>query len=561
MSRYEQEYEKDMGLIATRQALYVKLLAYWKPELQRVIANTSMTTEEKVQYLLGTVVAKKILTSFDKEPKSLEGALTKYVETQDEKVLLNRITALAESATEKQQLSKARSNLTSIVPEKILGYLPTNLVVNTDPQGQILDVYTRFANKEKNLGIKIEKQKAFMKVKSRFEAILNNQMRSNDPKTRMKALIIAIMYETGVRPGEVGKGHSTVTQRYEMVNGVKVKLEEPIVEEFDTFGAISLLPEHIKIINGVANLVFHGKAGTVNKAYINNMELNKQLIEVVKKFVGPINSPLFSVDGTIFTQATLTEYYKKLLEAAGFPESETKGHTLTDMRKLKSSTTLHQALLDEKEDLNEKLLEIEDIYSDKALKQIQKVIVESLERAFTKSETALNHTTMSMTINSYINPKILLNYFQNSGDIDESFADIIENDGILKFNLRDFVNQASYSRFVNNEGWKPAVESGYLGMSREEKLEDDELAKQYSPLSGYRMAKLNKKVIVVDRIEGNKVVCSYGRSTFIMPLMALPVGVKEGMSLEINLKPINTKFVKNKLNQVAVMDSGDTFHI
>ena len=74
MSRYEQEYEKDMGLIATRQALYVKLLAYWKPELQRVIANTSMTTEEKVQYLLGTVVAKKILTSFDKEPKSLEGA-------------------------------------------------------------------------------------------------------------------------------------------------------------------------------------------------------------------------------------------------------------------------------------------------------------------------------------------------------------------------------------------------------------------------------------------------------------------------------------------------------
>ena len=69
MSRYEQEYEKDMGLIATRQALYVKLLAYWKPELQRVLANTSMTTEEKVQYLLGTVVAKKILTSFDKEPK------------------------------------------------------------------------------------------------------------------------------------------------------------------------------------------------------------------------------------------------------------------------------------------------------------------------------------------------------------------------------------------------------------------------------------------------------------------------------------------------------------
>jgi hypothetical protein len=565
-SRYVQQFNRDMELqtkrVALRTKLFLQLLEKWKPTLQQILQDTSKTNEEKAEYLLTTDVAMKIMEVFKKTPKGLKTILEGYLKSPNPESLITKITGGVGSAYEKEQLTKAREPLTKVVPTSILKYLPSKLVVDLDPSGNIVDTYTRFANKEKNLGVKIMKQKVFMKIKNNFEKILVRDIKSTDNEIKMKAIIIFIMYDTGIRPGKVGEGESTIREIIEgppTYNEKKNTYKHPTIPvRVPTFGAISLQPEHFKLLEGVHNLAFYGKSGVMNKATITNVELNNVIEDILEKVANGQSGPLFVVEGKPFSNKDLQDYYIELLKAAGM--KETIGHTLTDMRKLKSSTTLHQALLEGKKELDEAMLNIENVFSKEGLKILQETISKHILSAITKAEMALNHTSINMTVNSYINPKILLNYLQRSGDISEDFAEIIENEGVLKFNLQDFflqVYRGPYEKFVNNEGWNPAVESGSLGLIPEQ----DEFSKQYSPFAGYRMAKLNKKVIVVDRIEGNKVVCRYGRSTFIMPLMSLPVGVKEGMSLEINLKPINTKFVKNKLNQIAQIDKGDTFHI
>ncbi len=560
MSKYQDQYNRDIELIARRKALFLKYFTYWKPQIQRVLIQTNLPKEEKVQILLNSVVARQIVTSLGKTTKDLKNALTKYIETPNDEILIERITSLTESGVEAIELEKARRPLTSVIPKDIIGFLPTKLVVDVDPTGEITDIYTRFANKDKNLGIKIEKQKAFIKVKNNFERLLSVGIRAQDPGVRMMTLLIYIMYDTGIRPGEVGEGTSTLKHKYlgpvQKVDNKNLPLPKPEEEVVGTFGAISLEPQHFKVIDGITNLEFYGKSGMVNTAYISKPELNYVIRDILKNVaLHKTQGPLFVIDGKPYTRPQINAFYIELLKDAGMPKTEVTGHTLTDMRKLKSATVLHETLLENQSVLDMELLKIEDIYSENAEKEIQKAIVGYLKKAVEQSEIALNHADMDMTINSYINPQVLLNFFQRSGDVTDSFSELINTGGKLEFNLQKFVLQASnriYNKFVDNSGWGGMMETEEGYGVRSNPLNIPERLKY---------AKLNKKVIVVDRIEGKQAVCRFGRSTFILPVSALPVGVREGMGLEISLKPVNTKLVRNKLKQIAQRDDGKDFSI
>jgi len=561
MSKYEKFYEEEQKKIGIRKDLAIKLVNYWEADLDKALSSKA-TLESKVNYLLSTGVAKKIMELSFASEKVLKTILEKYLTSKDENIdewLVSKIVALSEATTIKNELEEQRKPLTDVIPKKILDYLPKKLVVDVDPQGQITDIYSRYANKDKNIGVKIQKQKDFMKVRVKFEQLLDKGVLSSDNKIKMMSLIIAVMYDTGIRPGDAETGLSYANIDTEGPETEDKKGPKPSRELVDTFGSISLEPQHFKVLNGVTNLAFYGKSGVFNKAQISNQLLNSVIKEVIMKFAmeGEPGKPLFSVDGVPYSSGQLQNFYVSLLKLSGM--ADITGHSMTDLRKLKASTVLHKALLDAKEELQDKILAVENIFSKKALTQITSIIAESLNSAVEKSEVALNHTSMNMTINSYINPQLILNFLSNSGEIESDLSELLHSDGKLQFDVKDFVVKASQSRFVNNGGWESVVDSGeQLGVLPEQ----DEFASQFS-LLGRRYASLNSRKIIVDRIEGRIAVCIMGKSYIELPLSFLPKGVKEGMVVEVNMvvKAMPKGIVKNKIKQLSVGDTGGDFSI
>lgn len=561
MSKYEKFYEEEQKKIGIRKDLAIKLVNYWEADLDKALSSKA-NLESKVSYLLATGVAKKIMALSFASEKVLKAILEKYLTSTDvdkDEWLANKIVALSEATTIKQELEEQRKPLTDIIPKKVLDFLPKKLVVEVDPDGQITDIYSRYANKDKNIGVKIEKQKEFMKVRVKFEQLLDKGMLSDNNKIKMMSLIIAVMYDTGIRPGDAETGLSYTNIDTEGPETSDKKGPKPSRELVDTFGSISLEPQHFKVLNGVTNLAFYGKSGVFNKAQISNHLLNSVIKEVIMKFAleGEPGKPLFSVDGVPYTSAQLQNFYVGLLKLAGMGDAT--GHSMTDLRKLKASTVLHKALLDAKEELQDQILKIENLYSKKALTQVSNLIAESLNTAVQKSEVALNHTSMNMTINSYINPQLILNFLSRSGEIERDFTELLHSDGKLDFDVKQFVINAAQSRFVDNGGWEDIVESeGQYGVLPEQ----DEFGSQYS-LLGRRYASLNTKRIIVDRIEGRIAICLMGKSYIELPVSFLPKGVKEGMMIEINMvvKAGPKGIVKNKIKQLSVGDTGGDFSI
>lgn len=562
MSKYDIQYEEDVAKIERRKEVASKIMTYWKSDLDKALASR-LDNEAKVEYLKNTGVAKKIMSLYKVSDKVLTEMLSKYISNPNDIEwdknrnlwLYNKIINLSVSDTIKKELADYRSNITSVIPKKVLDYLPKKMVVDLDPTGQIVDIYSRYANKDKNLGVKIYKQREFIKVKEKFEMLLEKGMLSRDNHIKMMSLIIAVMYDTGIRPGDEDPGLSYTNIEMEGPETEDKKKPKPLRELVDTFGAISLEPQHFMVLNGITNLGFYGKSGVFNKAQISNSLLNSMIKQVILQFaIEGGEKPLFSIDGVPYTAKQLQSFYVGLLRSSGM--QDITGHSLTDLRKLKSSTVLHDYLVSTKKELGDKILEIENVFNKKAYKTVADVIVKHIESAVEKSEIALNHTSMNMTINSYINPQVILNFLSNSGDIENSFSELLEKGAVLKFDVQEFVLKAAHSRFVDNGGWESVIESGErLGLP-----EMDEFAKGYSIL---RSASVNKKRLVIDRIEGKKVVCRVGRSMVELPLSFLPKGVKEGMAVDVSmvLQTIPTGILKKKIKQLTVNDDGGDFSI
>lgn len=514
-SKFQKFHEEEQKIIENHQNLVKAVLKEWEPELEQAKAMVKATTEDKVKFLMSTDIGKKLLTiAFSKTP--LENLLTKYVEGKETmEGLVAKFEAMAEAYITKQELEIMRQPITSVVPKAVLDYLPKNLVVDIDPDGYIQDLYTRFQNKDKNLGVKVQKQKDFMKIKDKFEKLLEASMASKQHNIKIMSLLISIMYETGIRPGgDDGKSMVRTTPLYPG----KLDSKEKSAPDIDpasvtTYGAISLLPSHLHVLDEYSwegsgvQLTFYGKSGQLNFAEVRGTQATHIIKELLEEYSKkPHGGQLFSIDnGKPVTPEKLTSFYTKLLQSAGMEAEDISGHSLTDLRKLKASTTLHDILLRYQDEFYDKILAIDTMSllnnHKQSLKELSSVIAKYLEKAVEGAELALNHSSMNMTINSYINPQVILSFLSYGGNIPHSFSELVHDKFQLKFDLRNFVIQATQSKLVDPTGWVEAIGLERLALFEER----DEFAQQFSLLRFAKQKKIRLASIikVIARLQRN----------------------------------------------------------
>lgn len=374
--------------------------------------------------------------------------------------------------TTEENLVRSEKGLT------ILDYLPSNLVVDVDTDGMVSKLTSLYDNKLSNLNDKIDIQENLVEkfdlVKTKIYKDLKEVI-SGDPatdsesymafKNKLLALIAAIALETGLRPapsksepdqGEEAKGgqsYKMMLQKGETSGEIKtdeegnaVVLENQQKKKFvkelvDTYGIATLLPEHIKFFenNIKANLKFLGKKGTVNATSISKQELLKELQILVAAASGKPKGQqsLFVLpNGKRISNTDIVVYFESLAHKAGL-----KKLRITDFRKFKAVSVIHASLLEQQKSLYRKIAELRTVEVEKAKVQIAEEVLKVVDTAYRDAQRALSHSKVDETINSYINPNLLLN-FLSSGGVEDAIENGLKSKTKLQFDPEVFMIQA-----------------------------------------------------------------------------------------------------------------------
>jgi DNA topoisomerase IB len=312
-----------------------------------------------------------------------------------------KVKSLAELGHRKLETARQQGDFLSVIPKDLRMYLPENIVIETNKNGLVVGLSEAFGNKEQDLGYKAEQMENLIQKWSRIKRDVENSYYHEDDKQRVCALVTALIMETGIRPGSEG------TQSIE--EGKKI----------DTFGATTLKIEHITFHrDGTASLRFHGKSGTLNRASIED----KNLVEALREWVGSKRvGYLFKLRGrSPITAPEINEYIQ-----------DTWGDfTATDFRKLRASKALWEALKQE----DQAILNAQFKTKNELISELQKII----QRAIKTSQKALNHMEDEVTIQHYINPLILLNYF-STGKVPNTFESAVTSPSFkLNFSTQSF---------------------------------------------------------------------------------------------------------------------------
>lgn len=344
------------------------------------------------------------LDSHNLTPKSLvNGIVEVFKGTDVEEVWEDNIKDKVINGMKRKVLERERKELTEIIPKSFLTYLPKSLVVNVGENGKIKEMKTIYAEQINDMKAKMDRQKKLLNCIDDLKKQLSKDMKSKDEEKKLCAVIIGLMLETGIRPGN---------------------LESKDIEE--TYGASTLEAGHIKFISyNKAILKFRGKKGTLNKAVVQDREL----IKVLKSLGGTT----LRSDDSVIPNDVLSKY---LREASG------EILNLTDFRKLKASQVLLESLKRRESKLHKDLEKIKDLEVDTAKDKIVDKVLDMVKDAFEESEKALNHESKNTTINSYINPQILLSFLAN-GEVADKLEDIVLNkQQTLKFDPMVFIEKA-----------------------------------------------------------------------------------------------------------------------
>jgi hypothetical protein len=317
-------------------------------------------------------------------------------------------------------MSEAQAPLREIVPAEIREFLPTNIVVEVDPSGEIQAITDRFENEHFTLGKKIERMHALVRQYNVIAKRVKADLRSSDELTRLAALITAIIMETGIRPGKEGNA------AFKTVNGEKVEVE--------TFGAITLGPGHVKFIrDNFAQLEFVGKKGSVNTAQLADGDILRVLNEYVQRAMSSGSKYIFVTKaGVPFDYTDLQRYFREHFD----------GLAPTDFRKLKATEEMLGAIRAEQEDLYKRIRAFSNDKKIDLRARVTEEIVKTLDAAISKAQTALSHDTAATTRQAYINPEIIFRFLA-TGAVDANLsAAILDNDPVLAFDPQTFLNRA-----------------------------------------------------------------------------------------------------------------------
>ena len=321
---------------------------------------------------------------------------------------------------------KSARNIKAKLGEEFFEFLPDSLVVETDKSGKITKLYNRFREKFENLGEKIEVQKELVANYAKIRKSVLKDLKSADSSLKIKALVVSILMETGIRPGEHGNQvYKSDTDEYE-----------------ETFGAITLMPKHIKFVRAnVAQLKFVGKRTTVNIAELRDA----QIVKVLKDMVGRVSTKRGSDagskfifvfdDGKVLTQSIVNTYLKKKLRRL----------RMTDFRKLKATRSILESLKEEQADLYVKVGSFKALAKKKMKQEITTAVLEAVQRAYAKSQQDLSHRSVKTTYSSYINPQVLLR-FLSEGAVEDNLEDLLTQQKTeLRFDPEVFLTKALQS--------------------------------------------------------------------------------------------------------------------
>jgi DNA topoisomerase IB len=340
-----------------------------------------------------------------------------------------KLAGIVKSSHKSKILNDEREALESVIPKTFLKFLPKTLIVEVDKNKKITGLKSKFAEKLDDIGSKIERQKLLLQGLTKLETKVKKDLLSPDHDTKMKALIVYLMLDTGIRPGDED-------------NKIKIKdidvddLEEgeEIDQYLETYGATTLNKHHIKFVreNYVA-LEFVGKKGILNLANISDAMLVKALKDLVNKTKAnkKSNYLFLDSDGNVFSQPKVTEYLRSIIP----------GLNLTDFRKLKSTRVLLEALRQKQDMIKGMVYDITQDQVEDVKGEIVEVIADVVEQAYKESVVALSHQNMSTTIKSYINPQIILNFLA-TGRVADKIEDIVFKDQKLVFDPQVFITQA-----------------------------------------------------------------------------------------------------------------------
>ncbi len=348
-----------------------------------------------------------------------------------------KLAGIIKSSHKSKILNDEREALESVIPKTFLKFLPKTLIVDVDKNKKITAIKSKFAEKLDDIGTKIERQKILLVNLTKLETKLKKDLVSPDHDTKMKAMIVSIMLDTGIRPGD--EDNKVKIKDYEVDEDDG---DEEIDEYLETYGATTLNKHHIKFVrdNFVA-LEFVGKKGTLNLANISDAMLVKALKDLVNKTQNNLKSNYLFLDteGEVFDQPKVTAYLRAIVP----------GLNLTDFRKLKSTRILLEALRQKQNMILGMVYDITQDQVEDVKGEIIEVIGDVVDQAYRESVKALSHQNMSTTIKSYINPQVLLNFLA-TGKVADKIEDIVLNDQKLVFDPQVFITQAlAYGKAID----------------------------------------------------------------------------------------------------------------
>jgi integrase len=319
-----------------------------------------------------------------------------------------------------------QENIRKEIPsESIIEHLPQNIVINVDEDGKIQEFSELLANEFDTIEIKAQKMKNLIRKYNEVASKVKRDLSSSNELTRLSALITSIIMETGIRPGKIGQ------KTMQNVDGEKIPVQ--------TFGAITLGPEHVNFIrDNFAELEFTGKKGQINLAQISDPQIIAMLRDYVERAVNEELPFIFvTSDGERFDYKHYQRYFR---------EEVLSEFTASDFRKLRATQVVLNKLREQQFELYREIREVVG-QSSKEVKQetkdqVLKLVESAVVQAYHDAHVALSHDKVSTTVDSYVNPEVLLR-FLNQGFIEDKIEDVLLGDRpYLSLDIQSFIKEA-----------------------------------------------------------------------------------------------------------------------
>ena len=347
--------------------------------------------------------------------------------------VLESVKSKAMDAYRMNVIGEGQSHIRGRLPEGVMKYLPSNIMIELDPYGKIKEVADILGNEERDLRHKMDTMRRIVKCYNEFVTRVKVDMISSDKKTQMLAAITALIIETGIRPA-ADLGKSPLKDK----EGKFILDEEGGKIMVETFGAASLRLDHLS----VGFLEFQGKAGTWNKASFGDGDFTL-LVATMEEIAAEaeMRGKGLSVPPFLFVLPDGERVSKSMLEH--YFNTRLGGVSPTDFRKLKGTRVVFESLRARQKKLLEKIKSFYYFSVDDLKKRVAEEVIETIEAALKDAQVALNHEDVATTIGAYVNPMVVLNYIEKGGVQETLEEAVLTQPSELIFNIDAFISKAS----------------------------------------------------------------------------------------------------------------------